>query len=1212
MSEHQPGRQPDEAAQGSAPAQPDSQLRLVTEEESAVFADDLAASDESPTIISKNPPAQATATAIKATTPETLLGSLRGRKLAHFELIEPIGVGGMAAVLRARDTQLDRSVALKILPPDMARDDENISRFRREAQAAAKLDHENIARVFYCGEDQKLHFIAFEYVEGENLRSILEKRGRLEVGEAVRYILQIATALEHAAARGVVHRDVKPSNIIITPTGRAKLVDMGLARNVEPQTNQLTQSGMTLGTFDYISPEQALEPREADARSDIYSLGCTFYHMVTGQPPVPEGTAAKKLHHHQHVPPLDPRQLNPDIPDEVALIIGKMMMKNPKDRYQRPVQLVQHLMQVAQKVGAGADVPEGALFIDAPLLSEPRKRPLLMVSLAALALAAVLMALNLAPPNRQTGSGPRSPGRDDKPAKDSVAASPKQSGVNPPSAAAGGVMEIASQEDLKLLLENQTSRELKGIVAKDFSITEPNLVFQGGRTRKLTLKGKLDNFGRQQQPIITWKWQPLESGEPAAALTIDDGVAVFSNLCFAIDGGGGTPDQSAGAVAVRGVSSASFYKCSFQQSKVANLQFTRFRDLVPLASVLVLPAAKGERPQLEFDQCLFYHDSSVDGGQVAVGLHAPAEVKALNCAFMSHGAQFHLRGDGQSKITLVHCDALVVAGPVFRLDDQASCQLEIDHSIISSPENIVSGRDLHLIHQTDAKEPKITFSGAWKRNCYDHLNAMWVWPTESGADRIIATQDEFRREISKYGGKDNASVEVPESAKIWKNAAPQTQPPVEAFLLDPTAREVRTADGKGVLGIERCAWGEMAKLEPLKDEPRYAALNLKDNEKLVDPTLDGKAPFGVYKSVFQALHAAEPGDVIYIKEGKVKGRPQEIEVDMTLLKKPGLRVTLRPFEGEHPILTLGKVTERESYFFRLLDGEMTFEQLEIVLEPDEPGLKTQTLALLDGNAACTFRNCVLTLKQNEKVNSKGVPLSVITLSDIDEAMMMGMKSTRTSPEVVFENCFIRGEGDAVSIRAGRPLDLRLDNTLVGLTGSLVNVLGGKKETTVDTFVKVNLQKSSIFTTKPLLACEQGLHPKGLPPLRDSSAKGCLFTALESKPLVVLDYPDLSDATLRSCFDWKDGGNAYSGFDKLLENSASDYRLNYQGWKDNFCKDADPVWVRANFNLALPPQKLWLASPDDFKPRGEFQTQLQSFGATLDSEMPLPQSKGKSE
>src|SRR5579862_964371 len=283
--------------------------------------------DDAPTIISKTPPTQSFVSF--SGTESALGGSVRGRSLAHFELIEPIGVGGMAAVLRARDKLLDRFVALKILPPEMAVDPEHVQRFHQEARAAAKLDHENIARVYYCGEDQKLHFIAFEFVEGQNLRTLLERRGRLPVKEAVHYLLQIATGLAHAAGRGVVHRDIKPSNIIIMPNGRAKLVDMGLARSLSPHDNrQLTQSGVTLGTFDYISPEQALEPRDADVRSDIYSLGCTFYHMLTGVAPVPEGTAAKKLHHHQHVAPLDPRQLNPEIPDEVAAILQRMMAKD--------------------------------------------------------------------------------------------------------------------------------------------------------------------------------------------------------------------------------------------------------------------------------------------------------------------------------------------------------------------------------------------------------------------------------------------------------------------------------------------------------------------------------------------------------------------------------------------------------------------------------------------------------------------------------------------------------------------------------------------------------------------------------------------------------------------------------------------------------------------------------------------------------------------
>src|SRR5689334_1190612 len=176
-----------------------------------LLASPLPPTDDTPTIITRHVAAAAAAPVLP---PDDPAAGIRGRRLAHFELLEPIGVGGMAAVLRARDTQLDRFVALKILPPEMAQDPENVRRFHQEARSAAKLDHENITRVFFCGEDQRLHFIAFEFVEGDNLRTILERRGPLPVGEALHYLLQVAAGLAHAARRGVVHRDIKPSNII--------------------------------------------------------------------------------------------------------------------------------------------------------------------------------------------------------------------------------------------------------------------------------------------------------------------------------------------------------------------------------------------------------------------------------------------------------------------------------------------------------------------------------------------------------------------------------------------------------------------------------------------------------------------------------------------------------------------------------------------------------------------------------------------------------------------------------------------------------------------------------------------------------------------------------------------------------------------------------------------------------------------------------------
>lgn len=289
----------------------------------------------------------------------------RGVELGHFSIIERIRSGGMGAVFRARDMRLNRVVALKILPPTLSRDPLIVQRFKNEAQAAAQLDHENIARVFYVGEEQGLHFIAFEYVTGINVRELIQQQGQIPVGDALNYALQMASALVHTAAQGVVHRDIKPSNIIITPAGRAKLVDLGLARkeNRDEEEVDLTMAGTTLGTFDYISPEQARDPRTADVRSDIYSLGCTLYHMLTGAPPYPEGTVLQKLLQHQGDEAPDPAQKNAAVPENLSMVVRKMMAKDPRRRYQNAEQLVRDLMLVAGAMGLRSISPEGLVWL---------------------------------------------------------------------------------------------------------------------------------------------------------------------------------------------------------------------------------------------------------------------------------------------------------------------------------------------------------------------------------------------------------------------------------------------------------------------------------------------------------------------------------------------------------------------------------------------------------------------------------------------------------------------------------------------------------------------------------------------------------------------------------------------------------------------------------------------------------------------------------
>jgi serine/threonine-protein kinase len=288
-----------------------------------------------------------------------------GVQLGHFTVIQRIRTGGMGAVFRALDSRLARVVALKVLPPVLSRDPLIVQRFKNEAQAAAQLDHENVARVYFIGEDQGLHFIAFEFINGTNVRDLIAQSGRLSVAEAVNYILQIASALVHTSAQGVVHRDIKPSNIIITPAGRAKLVDLGLARkeNREEEAVELTVAGTTLGTFDYISPEQARDPRAADVRSDIYSLGCTLYHMLTGEPPYPEGTVLQKLLQHQGDEAPDPSLKNRLVPENLSVVVRKMMAKDPRRRYQSSEQLVRDLMLVAGALGLRSVSPEGLVWL---------------------------------------------------------------------------------------------------------------------------------------------------------------------------------------------------------------------------------------------------------------------------------------------------------------------------------------------------------------------------------------------------------------------------------------------------------------------------------------------------------------------------------------------------------------------------------------------------------------------------------------------------------------------------------------------------------------------------------------------------------------------------------------------------------------------------------------------------------------------------------
>jgi serine/threonine protein kinase len=322
-------------------------------ESTAPHQDDL-------TVVSTLPPAQIGAAAT-VLDPRQLGQALEGQQLDHVLLEKFVGGGGMGAVFRGWDTTLHRTVAVKVLSKRHSDDAESLRRFQIEARSAARLDHPNIARAHYVGEARGLPYIVFEFIDGQNLRDLVYESGPMAVADVLNIGLQIAGALAHSWEREVVHRDIKPSNILIAHDGLAKLVDMGLARleYLGQTEHEETATGVTLGTFDYISPEQARNPRDADIRSDIYSLGCTLFFMLAGRPPYPEGTVLQKLLAHQSDPVPNIREVRPDVPEIVAAVIATMLAKQPSERFQTPLDLTVALNSCVEQLGIAS--PAAAL-----------------------------------------------------------------------------------------------------------------------------------------------------------------------------------------------------------------------------------------------------------------------------------------------------------------------------------------------------------------------------------------------------------------------------------------------------------------------------------------------------------------------------------------------------------------------------------------------------------------------------------------------------------------------------------------------------------------------------------------------------------------------------------------------------------------------------------------------------------------------------------
>ncbi|WP_448614892.1 Stk1 family PASTA domain-containing Ser/Thr kinase [Modestobacter sp. URMC 112] len=255
----------------------------------------------------------------------------------RYEIGGVLGRGGMAEVHRGRDLRLGREVAVKVLRQDLARDPSSQVRFRREAQAAASLNHPAIVAVYDTGEDRTTTgatpYIVMEYVEGETLRDVLRREGRLSPERAMSLAADICAALDFSHRNGIVHRDVKPGNVMITPQGTVKVMDFGIARAVSDSAATMTSTAAVIGTAQYLSPEQA-RGEGVDARSDVYSAGCLLYELATGTPPFTGDSPVAVAYQHVREDPRTPSSINPQVPPELDAILLKAMSKNPANRYQ--------------------------------------------------------------------------------------------------------------------------------------------------------------------------------------------------------------------------------------------------------------------------------------------------------------------------------------------------------------------------------------------------------------------------------------------------------------------------------------------------------------------------------------------------------------------------------------------------------------------------------------------------------------------------------------------------------------------------------------------------------------------------------------------------------------------------------------------------------------------------------------------------------------
>ena len=837
-----------------------------------------------------------------------------GDRIGSHHLLEGIGVGGMGAVYRALDQRLDRQVALKLLPPEQALDVEAVQRFYQEARSAARLDHENIARVYTIGHEDAYHYIAFEFIEGTNIRQHVSRNGTFSISETINYTLQIAGALVHAAERGVVHRDIKPSNIIITPQGRAKLVDMGLARRFERGESAdkgLTQTGMTLGTFDYISPEQARDPRDVDVRSDLYSLGCTMYYMLTGRPPFPEGTMVQKLLQHQEEPAPNVRALNPAVPPDLAAVVLKLMAKDRDRRYQSPEQLMRDLLTLAGALGLRSVSPEGLTWLTSSAPSAWERH--LVWAVPTLALLAVVGFLFwssqpdgarpslLVAPSPLVASSAAKQGID--PTKPSTTGEDLKAAAAPPVAVPTTQPVNKRQDSAKTVVALQP-REISVRVGDnlwDLLALAPDgstlLLVEDGpytlqprplgpinspatstilRDRRLTVRA-----AKGARPVVRASKSSVISTantltSSSALLRLQGGQMVFEGIEFLSTSA--EQGQPLATIQADGTD-LKVVRCLFRRDgsspgsdQYAALLIENSRD-----------AQTADRPAPTVIQ-----DSLFLGSQISLRLRGPADVQVKDCSFGLATTSFVLESDSNTampRLSLSHASVLAGGGSAFKVLGPGA-SIRLNDSVVASPPR---GGEVTLV---SADQPDL-LDWVGRDNLYGRIGIFLQTAAGTLNSPPVRTLKAWQADLAGVNEVDSTQVSSP----LWLQDDPvailSRPDPSPAFQLDPS--ELLASD----VGARRSPFGP---LEPFSSM-------LASNTRLDGPASLPVAPAGL----------SQPGSLTDRLEPAADPQPSVIENEdpeaaslLPMTVAPMLRVPPEELENEEQLTSFPGVMRSES------------------------------------------------------------------------------------------------------------------------------------------------------------------------------------------------------------------------------------------------------------------------------------------------------------